>query len=178
MKTRLDMIRELSPGVGVEVGVQRGDFSAEILRLPIRRLFLVDAWNSALCDPRDPAAVPQSDMDYLYHSVVLRFMDDPRVKVLRIGSTDAAKLFTTNHPDWVYIDAGHTYENVIADLNAWSEVVAVGGCIMGHDYTESQRAKDLGFGVVAAVDDFCKRGEWSMVAVTNEEWPSFCLKRI
>lgn len=51
--------------------------------------------------------------------------------------------------DYVFLDAGHDYESVRADLAAWAPKVARGGYFAGHDYTHSaevKRAVDEAFG--------------------------------
>lgn len=49
-------------------------------------------------------------------------------------SVEMAKHFDDNSLDAVYIDAGHTYEEVVMDLVAWIPKVKPGGVICGDDY--------------------------------------------
>jgi cephalosporin hydroxylase len=61
------------------------------------------------------------------------------------GSTVAAARFSDRSLDFVWLDAGHRFEEVIADLQAWRPKVRDGGVIGGDDF---------GFlGVSAAVKD-------------------------
>lgn len=49
-------------------------------------------------------------------------------------SAPAASLFRDNSLDFVFIDAAHDYDNVIADINAWLPKVKSGGILSGDDY--------------------------------------------
>lgn len=49
-------------------------------------------------------------------------------------STDVARQFADESIDFVFIDAAHDYDNVRADLIAWTGKVRPGGIIAGHDY--------------------------------------------
>jgi beta-1,4-mannosyl-glycoprotein beta-1,4-N-acetylglucosaminyltransferase len=53
---------------------------------------------------------------------------------VRATSLEAAKLYGDNSLDMVFIDAAHDYENVLADIIAWSPKVKSDGIISGHDW--------------------------------------------
>lgn len=53
---------------------------------------------------------------------------------VREWSDKAAALYEDASLDFVFIDAGHSYENVSADIKAWMPKVKPGGFIAGHDY--------------------------------------------
>ena len=63
-------------------------------------------------------------------------------------SWEAAKLYSDNSLDFVFIDAGHEYDSVIKDIKSWYPKVKTGGVIAGHDYTQPT------CGVKRAVDEF------------------------
>lgn len=52
---------------------------------------------------------------------------------LRLPSIEAAKDFEDGSIDFVYIDAAHDFDSVVADIRAWYPKVAKGGCLAGHD---------------------------------------------
>ena len=80
---------------------------------------------------------------------------------IRKESIEAAKDFEDNSLDFVFIDASHDYNNVMADLEAWYPKMKKCECcgrsdsiLTGHDF--------IARGVSQAVIDFCfKRGlQW------------------
>jgi Methyltransferase domain len=56
------------------------------------------------------------------------------VNPIRMHSVDAAKLYEDKSLDFVFIDAGHEYDEIMSDLNAWYPKVKNEGIIAGHDY--------------------------------------------
>lgn len=56
-------------------------------------------------------------------------------EIWEMDSLEAASKFVDNSLAGVFIDATHTYEAVLADLQAWMPKVCNGGIISGHDYT-------------------------------------------
>jgi hypothetical protein len=115
--------------VGVEIGVWRGDSSAEFLART-SHLHLVDPW---------------PDRDQQYRDVVKRFEGKP----VTIHRMTAARFFRSFDElvDWVYIDGLHDYENVKADLIGATSILKLGGMIYGDDHGKKE-------GVAEAVDEF------------------------
>ncbi len=66
--------------------------------------------------------------------------------------------------DAIYIDAGHEYEHVKADLQAWWGVLRPGGVLFGDDYHL------LWIGVVRAVHDFAEAMRLSVNASFQNKW--------
>ena len=59
----------------------------------------------------------------------------------KMKSTDAAKLYDDKSLDLVFIDAGHSFEDVVADIKAWLPKVRDYGFIAGHDYSWDDEVK-------------------------------------
>jgi hypothetical protein len=72
-----------------------------------------------------------------------------RVLVVRRDSLTASDRFHADTFDMAYLDAGHTYKEVKADIEAWFPLVEKHGIIAGHDYDDPQFP-----GVKEAVDEF------------------------
>lgn len=168
-------------GVAAEVGVATGDFSKEIIarNLP-GELHLIDPWIHWDQDDysTDPENVPQQENDSRYQAILDMFADRiaaGAVHVHRDYSVPAATRFSDRHFDWVFVDAMHTYEAVLADLRAWAPKVKDGGFLMGHDYANHPYALEMGFGVVEAVDQFVRESEWDLHFLTLENFPTYVL---
>ena len=172
--TRIDLIRRLPAGtIGYEIGVLTGEFSAQILSTPVKKLILVDEWRYHRDDEYrlDPANCDQGGQDMRYEAVCKRFDGDSRVDVIRTDSTSwrVYGCMQTWPPDWVFIDANHTYEQVILDLRFYAI-----HCdrMFAHDYVDNEASQAMGFGVKRAVDNFCRAHGWRINAITDEEWPT------
>jgi len=114
---------------GAEIGVEKG-FNAESLleMLNIERLYLVDVWGVYADSKRDEQTQAEN-----YERVKERFMDDPRVVVIRELSHKAADLIEPESLDFCYIDACHKYKHVFRDIASWIPKVKPEGMIGGHD---------------------------------------------
>jgi hypothetical protein len=135
--------------VGAEIGVETGEYS-EVLsaKNPHVRLFCIDAWK-AYRGYRDH--VSQAKLDGFYDTACERLRPFPNTKLVRGFSSEIAKDTRDGSLDFVYIDANHKYEHVVADIAAWEPKVRSGGIISGHDFRRSKGKASATFGVVDAV---------------------------
>jgi hypothetical protein len=167
------MIQNLpASNVGVEVGVLEGWFSEQILSTPVKKLYLIDAWKHQEEGYTDPANIGQNGQDRRYHLVYEKFKNDKRVEIIRDWSTSDTVLhkLLDNIPDWAYIDANHTFENVLEDLNFYSKLTSH---LFLHDYVDNDKSKAMNFGVIKAVDAFLKNNlDWKIANISDEEWPT------
>lgn len=76
-------------------------------------------------------------------------------------SAEAADNFRNQSIDVLFLDAGHSYENVHADIIAWLPKMKKGGIMAGHDYNDSWP------GVIKAVNELL--GE-EHITVENSCW--------
>ena len=166
---------ELLPkdGVVAEVGVADGNFSAAILdRNHPRTLHLIDLWASSFSGSDDLA----------FKSVSKRFANEARedrVQFHRDYSWDAISKLAPASLDWIYLDAGHDYDDVVKDLEVARHAIKPDGFITGHDYVKWSSPNGR-FGVVEAVNEFCLKHDFAMRYVTFESnmHHSFAIQRI
>ena len=135
LRSRESLIASLpGGGIGAEIGVEHGHFSAHILASNApSRLFLVDNWSCPTYpDHQKKIRQINAALEIQYTSVMKRFLTDPRVFVIHEWSFVAADFFPDEFLDWIYIDADHV--DVARDLIAWVPKVKRGGWVTGHDY--------------------------------------------
>ena len=120
------------------------------------KLYCVDHWLGSKFE-RDTnhqsAGLEGGDAAYM------EFMDNMadmiqlgKVIPLRMSSVNAAKWFAKQgiRADMIFIDAGHTYEEIKEDIEAWEPLVKDGGILCGHDYYHDGQTWP---GVQQAVDE-------------------------
>lgn len=192
----LDLIWDLNnivgKGVGVEVGVYRGDLSKEILRLwDNGTMFLIDIWRKVGKEYTD-FCNNDEQLGYMMEVCEVIKGKEDRANLIRATSETASTLFQNESLDFVYIDANHSYDHVKKDLELWFPKVKKGGVFAGHDYINIDwygddnflpNGKDKHlynindgkmyysgvFGVNPAVDEFCEKYGYEL-DVTTEIW--------
>lgn len=162
----------LSYKVGVEVGVQAGDFSDVIVKNWSGKLYLVDCWEFVPENGHDLTNVEDKRQEELYQSVLNRFVSYDRVKVIKAFSGTGAGLID-EELDFVYLDANHRKSSVQTDIDIWWPKLKRGGMLCGHDYLDGILTVGE-FGVKSAVDEFAAQNSLS-VHTTAEEWPSWLI---
>ena len=147
---------------GAELGVLSGTLSRELLAaLPSLHLYLVDRWAEYPEERKlKPSPVTRQTQEYFDDALdacranVAPYSD--RVTFLQYDTIEAAG-YVDGGLDFVFVDADHTYQGVLDDVNAWVGKVKKGGWILGHDYNskrhaEVKRAVDKLFGRRVEVD--------------------------
>ncbi len=172
-------------GSYIEVGVGYGNYSSKLREsLDPAELHLVDCWRF-LAGTSD--RYTQANLDEGYSETRRKFDGDERVAIHRGLCQEVLPTLPRDHFDMVYIDANHTEEGCYADLMASEPLVRSDGFLCGHDYTAFPNQRDdvverQSYGVIEAVDRFCRERGWWMSHLTIEVhgwcFPSFVLRRL
>ncbi len=102
----------------------------------------IDIWNRDTTKGlhlKEPLKYPE-DLTYklfLNNTEPVRNFINP----IRLDSLQAAQLYPDRSLDFVFIDANHDYEPVLADIHAWLPKIRTGGHIAGHDYMSDKQVK-------------------------------------
>lgn len=145
------------PGAVVEIGVAEGNNSEDMLNWKLEAgspavttLYMVDRWMTKP-DQAGDASMAKHWHDGNLAKVKKRMKKfGERAQLLRGDSVAMAEHVPDGSLTLLYIDGDHSYEGVIADLNAWLPKVKTGGFVGLHDYLSEA------YGVNRAVNEFCK----------------------
>lgn len=72
--------------------------------------------------------------DGAYFQACGHMVNHLQLKVLRLKSNEACKMFSKGYFDMVFIDGSHNDAAVIEDIECWEPLIRKGGIISGHDY--------------------------------------------
>lgn len=122
-----------------EIGVWKSHTVQKIFKSEagkiIKEYWGVDWW----LQPTDPiyghyCTRTQESWDQLHLKACKLMYRFPQLRILRMSSLEAVKIFTRKYFDLVFIDADHFYEPLKQDIESWLPLVREGGMISGHDY--------------------------------------------
>lgn len=140
-------------GVGAEIGVQRGHNSKQIFQSGwTGQLICVDNW--------------VREHEYKIAEEVLKGCD---VLFTQGDSSESAFIVSDGSLDFVYIDAGHAYEEVKKDFAAWFPKVRIGGIVSGHDYAPASHKNDCD-GVRQFIEEYMKQNPGVEMNFTTDDF--------
>ena len=166
-KRRFLLERMPKNSICAEIGVYEGDFSEQILKVANpKKLILIDPWFKE-----------DSSEEKRYQKVIDRFqfeIKNGKVEVYRSVSHDVIEKFEDDYFDWIYLDGGHSYDNLKEQFSDYFSKVKVGGFITGDDYGRDD-ATPYASEVTKAVDEFISKKMTKTVEIKNNQ---FILKKL
>jgi hypothetical protein len=149
----LDLVLDKFPpgGTWVELGSWTGRSAAYCVVELVKReklgaFYCVDSWQGEPGIDYDCNTVQNLREIFCknLHSII------DKITMLETQSWQAAQQFDNESVDFCYVDAGHSYESVTMDLQAWWPKIRPCSYFAGDDYTKGYP------GVQQAVQDFFK----------------------
>lgn len=115
--------------IGAQVGTGKGPLTAHIMKSNHGKKFtLIDVAYYPMNGDENTTKRAQE----LWEKRVAPYRH--KVKIIELPSIEAAKQIDDESLDFVFIDADHSFESVLADITAWFPKVRKGGLISGHDF--------------------------------------------
>jgi hypothetical protein len=146
-------------GIGAEIGVYRGDFTPDLIRVTeARHVHLIDPWWT-LRESYDEQWFETSDTREAYELAQLRLAGQP-VTFHVADDRDVLPTFPDHYFDWVYLDSSHRYDDTVEELELLRMKLKPSGVLAGHDWFEDPTHGQ--YGVVPAVREFCERHGWQL----------------
>ena len=143
-------------GMVVEIGVFKGRSTAVMAPVCLANgcdYHVIDNfWGAEECDPATVAQRSGKVLATFRRNMKSLGLWD-HITVHKSDSYAATAAFQDASLGLCFIDANHTFDGVVRDLESWWPKVRPGGVLAGHDYSDSRR-----FTVRPAVDAFVATG--------------------
>lgn len=157
-----ELFQEFGFKVGAEIGVRKGDFSLVILKKnPTIKFYAIDPWNLY-------ARGVSGRRQDRYFEYTKEILSPYNATVIRKNSMEALSDIPDRSLDFIYIDAIHSFDNVMVDLIEWGKKVRPLGIVSGHDYSNLP-----GMGVIPAVEAYTRGHNIFQWFITSEVNPSY-----
>jgi SAM-dependent methyltransferase len=148
MKSRIDLAIDFSKRgyqTGAEIGVADGRYSQILCEsIPGLKLYCIDPW-----------AVYESWRTQGYQDNAFQQAQEKlniyNVYFIKKPSIEASLEIEDNSLDFVFIDGGHSFDDVMVDIIIWARKVKKGGIVSLHDYCHFTNS-----GVIEAVNKYCE----------------------
>jgi hypothetical protein len=189
-----DILQQEQMTLGVELGVQEGYFSNELLTRwsSCKEYHLVDVW-APQENYKDVANVGHAEQDRRYQTTLSNTNQwKDKIHVCRNYTTECVRHVPDGYYDFVYVDARHDFKGVYEDLVNWWPKLRKGGILAGHDYVTQEEVgpsqdwtinydgtkDETGTVVKGAVDKFAEEVcRQVTVEYRQPHWNSWAIRR-
>lgn len=140
---RWEVVADLVAGasIGAELGVWKGQTFYYLLdHLPDLKLIGVDSWPTSEVSWQKDMALgistwyPPAEIHGHRNRVLGKLAAyGERARILEMDTVAAADLVEDGSLDFVFIDADHSTEGVLRDIEAWQPKLHEAGLLIGHD---------------------------------------------
>lgn len=151
------LLDKLECKIVAEIGVREGFLSDHILsHSKVEKYYAIDN---------------NHQYNYVRH-IKDKYWD--RFIIIEGTSPDCANNYYDDFFDFIYIDAGHSYKAVKADLNGWWPKLKIGGLFIGDDYWPDHPNRDEpdGYGVMSAVNEFMQENKQNLFISGCDKGPN------
>lgn len=153
------------PLIAAELGCAEGYNSLDLLNGGIEKLYMVDNWGT-IAGQKGDGGYDQAWHDSNYERAMKHVSDYlAQIIVLRGLTSEMHANVPDNSLGLLYLDANHSYEGVMQDLELWYPKVIKGCVIAGHDYLSGH------YGINQAVKEFTKKHGIFEVLTIQENKP-------
>ena len=158
-----------------DIGVGRenfNDFSSRILLVARPKiLHLIDKWEEKS---------PDTESNKIIEHKLREEIATGQVSIERGSPGTILEGFRDSYFDWIYIDTETSYSSIEKLLEICGRKVKAGGIIAGRNYVFGSLFTRERYGVVEAVNGYCKANRWEIIYLTNESHRnlSYAIKRM
>ena len=120
----------------VEIGSFLGRSTRALADNTPGKVIAVDTFKASFESEPDTQLPNDLDRSKIFEIFMKNMKGIKNLTPMKMRSVKAAKKLKTQKKkfDMVFIDAGHNYEDVKADIKAWKPLLKPGGLLCGHDY--------------------------------------------
>lgn len=168
---RESVLERLPKGmIAAEIGVAYGAFSEKILdTMRPRKFFAIDMFDESVTGFWGNDAFSKANMTHLewYRTKFKEEIDQGILETRKGFSCECLSQFPENYFDYIYLDAGHDYDNVKRDVQEIRRVIKPKGIIQFNDYIFFDYMGNEFYGVMPVVNQ--------LVNETNSKVLYYCL---
>ncbi|OGM55877.1 hypothetical protein A3F62_01480 [Candidatus Woesebacteria bacterium RIFCSPHIGHO2_12_FULL_44_11] len=153
-----------------ELGVRNGQNFDLMIKHHPQLAVAVDIWRDDANTAHNDAGFSQTALDRQYQNFTKRMRGKPFVRIYRGYTDQASAHFPNNSFDFIYVDADHSYNGCLMDLQNWYPKVKKNRFLIGDDYRNDLVNPRVDFGVVAAVNNFAKDNKLTVYRLPRWGW--------